>query len=468
MRTAFSIILVSIITLLLSNEVIAQSNQTVVDSLTLQCSKGDISACGMLRNIALTDTSASVRVAAAKTLTTQNGVIEVIRKSKYFAERRDLYKELYNKSEWNLAKIKDPFVLSDIAINDHDLLLCKEAIYIVSNQAIKKNADQLTKNLLIEMAYNESLPSPTRQLAIDYVYCPKYFKELVDIIEKNHEYDPRLAKFAAVNILSEDEFLNGYYEKLWIFPNIKIDYQSYDFGRLKRMRFDYDVSVRSDKQRMSMEWHAPLGEYIEELWDILQLHYGYIEIDKICEYLLRPFSIEELKEISNESDIFYLREVAKLILNGDMGPPLRPTKILGETDYDMLLNGICLFGYKLIKGENNYFIRLKLMLGEMIYSYFTMEAGETIFFELENGETVTLVNPQNEKTEIGEGAIGFGGSQAHGMELMLKIEDSDIEKLGSHKVQKLLIQTTNKLYEKNIKDGRSETFMEMINYIKGI
>ena len=44
------------------------------------------------------------------------------------------------------------------------------------------------------------------------------------------------------------------------------------------------------------------------------MHRGTININEICEFLLAPISKEDLLKISKESDVIYLREAAKNML----------------------------------------------------------------------------------------------------------------------------------------------------------
>ncbi len=58
-----------------------------------------------------------------------------------------------------------------------------------------------------------------------------------------------------------------------------------------------------------------MGGESEKITDIKKIHIGYIDISKICIDILSNIGKEKLLKISTESDVYYLRETAKLLLD---------------------------------------------------------------------------------------------------------------------------------------------------------
>jgi len=79
-------------------------------------------------------------------------------------------------------------------------------------------------------------------------------------------------------------------------------------------RLTYSIKIKTNKLTKSFFYQGEEGKMFEHDYDIKDLRYGLININEICEFILSPVSKENLLKISKESDIYYLRETAKRML----------------------------------------------------------------------------------------------------------------------------------------------------------
>ena len=98
--------------------------------------------------------------------------------------------------------------------------------------------------------------------------------------------------------------------------------------------------------------------------------------------------------------------------------------------------------YKLVRVDNEYFIRLRIGLGFTGSGNFAIDSGEVILFVLDNGESFTLYNPESKSIY----------TYKH---LVLKIDNQTMDLLSKYLIKKLSIITTEMLVDMKIKNKSS-------------
>ena len=285
----------------------------------------------VLADIALNDSDSFVRVTAINNITDQNTLkeiyknetnsynrITVVRKITDQNTLIDIYKNDPDKKVREIAveNLTDQYTLIDIYKNDPDISFRSSAFSNITHQ-----------NALVDIVHNGD--TYIRQCeALIRLNENESYQQILDIInkKKSNRYrgNHNLAAIAALKIIPVDKYLKNNYRSFKI--NIKLDqnfknyYYSYTIEKNNKTpsgtwrMLDFDIDINTNELTKSFNFNGKRGGTSESKDEISRLHIGNININEICEFLLSPLSKDDLLKISNESDVVYLRETAKRIL----------------------------------------------------------------------------------------------------------------------------------------------------------
>lgn len=255
----------------------------------------------ILADIVKNDTHYRSRLAAIKNITNRNVLADVAKNDIGYGNRKAAITRLTNQKKMNINKINDQHFLADIAKNDHD--------YSLVEAAIEKITD---KSILLDFAKNGKNLS-TQLIALNNLDEQKYYNQIINIIDQNNENKHNLAAIGALKIIPKDKVLMNSYKVLQIDTKINYRTQEYSHGG-KWKSLAYHIKIKTNKYTKSFDFAGTGGGLFESSSDIGKMNYGHININEICELLLSPLSKDDLLKISNESDVVYLRETAKSML----------------------------------------------------------------------------------------------------------------------------------------------------------
>ena len=88
--------------------------------------------------------------------------------------------------------------------------------------------------------------------------------------------------------------------------------QAYRAGTWRRLL--YTIELKTNKFTRTFNMKGRKGGTYETYSNVQKIHLGFIDINKICEILMLPLSKDDLLKISNESDVVFLRQTAKRML----------------------------------------------------------------------------------------------------------------------------------------------------------
>lgn len=382
--------------------------------------------------------------------------------------------KLFNLQKLKINKIKNQSFLADIAINSRIIDLYVAAVNkIKDNELLFKITQSNNKGAAVFALYK--FGEYPNYIQLD---TSKYYNQIVDLTNSNgtliDESHQALATVGSLKLLEYDNITKKYHKNLFVSSYVNLNHRTYS-GIDTSLSFVYkdyywlnwSILIKSDEINRGYKYDNVklLPQWIERS-ELNVMHYSLPKMDKICTDLLKSVSVEDLKRIVDASDIYYLREVARELLKEleSDNAPIRPSQNIAETVFENLTKATsgCSFAYKFIKGDSDYYTRLKIMIGTWALGSFSISPGKAVQFVLENGEEVTLFNSKKITTETGAGATGLLGSEAQGMDLFLKIENDDMERLSKLKIIKLRIYTSKELIEKDINEGQNQTFQEMV------
>ncbi len=243
----------------------------------------------ILSNIANDDKHWSVRKAAVETITDQNILVDIAKNNTEGYCRKAA-----------VEKIADQNILAVIAKNDTD--------WSVRITTVKKITDQ---KLLFDIAKNAKYLEP-RFFALNGLNGQEFYKQIIEIINQNNKTKHNLAAIGALKIIPKDKILNNNYEVLEIFVKIYDFTQPYTTGTWKKLK--YIIEIKTNKFNKSFNFVGRKGSTIESQSELQKIHFGHININEICEFLLSPLGKDDLLKIADESDVVYLRETAAKML----------------------------------------------------------------------------------------------------------------------------------------------------------
>ena len=119
--------------------------------------------------------------------------------------------------------------------------------------------------------------------------------------------------------------------------------------------------------------------------------------------------------------------------------------------------------YRLNKIDNQYYIQLKIMLGDV---YFLINQNDELMFKLKNDEIVTLKNTKYTTSCVGCGSIGFNGSKSQGINTSYFISEEHYKLLSQNSVSKIRIYTSNNFIDLEIKDKKSDILQKALKLIE--
>lgn len=126
---------------------------------------------------------------------------------------------------------------------------------------------------------------------------------------------------------------------------------------------------------------------------------------------------------------------------------------LVETSWVKVLTMTRTIYIQAIASDNVIALRMKLMLGAPP-EVFSVEEGESVYLLFSDDSVVKLINPRYTITSTGGGAIGFSGSAAQGLELILGAEDLS-KLMGEAKVTALRIKTSKGVVDQEISSDKA-------------
>jgi len=113
------------------------------------------------------------------------------------------------------------------------------------------------------------------------------------------------------------------------------------------------------------------------------------------------------------------------------------------------------------KVDSSAFINVKMMIGKV----FSIDKGDELMLKLDNGDIVKLTCIAYEVTCNGCGAVGLIGSQAEGLNVAYWLSKDQLDKLKTHKIVKVRINTTDGYVEQDIKEKNANKIITCINLI---
>lgn len=314
---------ISILIIYSFNITFAQSNSVQLNRLAIECEKGNTKSCEELKNIALNDTDMYVREAAVNKITDQNHLIYIAKNTSHSSTILDAVRKITDQNvladvakshtpiwvrEGAIERMTDQSVLADIAKNDESKFIRGAAILQITDQNILTYFAKNSKDLKLKL------------IALNRLDEDECYKQIIEIIDQNIKYkddqnrdEDNLVAIGTLKIIPKDKILKNYYEILEIF--IKMDENNSAYSGRWWRRLDFSIEVNTNNFKKSFFYMGRIGGEWEMVSFFGVLHMGHININEICEFLLSPLSKDDLRKISNESDVYYLRETAKQILN---------------------------------------------------------------------------------------------------------------------------------------------------------
>ena len=119
--------------------------------------------------------------------------------------------------------------------------------------------------------------------------------------------------------------------------------------------------------------------------------------------------------------------------------------------------------YQLCKIDNQYFIQLKIMLGDV---FFSINKDDELMLKLANDEIVTLKNIKYTTTCVGCGSTGFNGSQSQGICVAYNIDNEQYLLLKQNSVSKIRIYTSKGFIDLEIKNKKADILQKVLKLIE--
>lgn len=99
-------------------------------------------------------------------------------------------------------------------------------------------------------------------------------------------------------------------------------------------------------------------------------------------------------------------------------------------------------------------------------SIFSVKKGNNIMLKLDNDSIVTLQTIDDQISEKGAGAIGFGGSGAYGISLTCSVDKKSFEILSNHKVVKFRFYTNDGYIEEEVGPKKQDLISKEFQLVK--
>ncbi|MBU1011490.1 MAG: hypothetical protein KKG99_00675 [Bacteroidetes bacterium] len=265
----------------------------IIDRDLRETALGNITDQNLLLSIASDNKeSYSMRQIAINNLTDQNALFS-------FAENDQ---ELSGLRITAIEKITDQVILGKILMNEYgysnDLLLL--ALKNLNDQQI---LDNIAKNIRkSEILWN----------VLNLLNCDINYQTIIYLLNQNIERDHNIAAIAAIKAIPCDTILNQHYAILDLIADYKRGYDSYNVAFWRWI--DYTVKIEMNARVLTYQYPGKRGKKEETLSMVKILHEGKIDMNEICELLLSPLRRNDLMKIAETSDIYYIRETAKRIL----------------------------------------------------------------------------------------------------------------------------------------------------------
>ena len=217
--------------------------------------------------------------------------------------------------------------MADIAKNDKDSDVRIAAIENLTDQNILSNfakndansdvrvaaAKKITnQDLLFDIAKNGNY-TDSQYFAVNSLDEQKYYNQIIEIINQNKETKRDLAAIGALKIIPSDKILKNNYKGLIInvtldygFQKIQSTFGGWYLSKIGELRCI--IEIKTEKFSKSFRVAGADKSLIKNMDFIV------IDINGICEDILSHLSKDVLLKISNESDVVFLRETAKSML----------------------------------------------------------------------------------------------------------------------------------------------------------
>ncbi len=135
-----------------------------------------------------------------------------------------------------------------------------------------------------------------------------------------------------------------------------------------------------------------------------------------------------------------------------------------RTYWDKLVMAIdYTYYFQLSRINENYYLGLKVLLG----SVSSVDKGDKLILKLENGELVNLYCMEYSISCRGCGAIGISGSEMQGIEVDFILTEEVINKLGSKRIIKLRLYTSQGYIENQVKEKNADDFIRSLKALDG-
>lgn len=119
--------------------------------------------------------------------------------------------------------------------------------------------------------------------------------------------------------------------------------------------------------------------------------------------------------------------------------------------------------YRFSKIDNQYFIQLKIMLGDV---YFSINENDELMLKLINEEIVTLKNIKYTTTCVGCGSTGFNGSQSQGINVSYNISNEQYQLLTQNTISKIRIYTSKNYIDLEIKKKKADILQKALKLLE--
>jgi hypothetical protein len=234
-----------------------------------------------------------VREAAINKITDQSALKDIVNSNnRYYIIRA------------GINNLIDQNILSDIVKNDKDTYRCKTAFKRITDKSIIQDVFMNSKNIdfLLKYCYND----------FDVTH---HYKELMNII---NSYKDNRYSLAGLKLIPLDTILKRYYPDLKIFVKCIDEEDQYYMKNIIGLwiTIDFLIEVNLNGSPKQYFYKGQRGTELENIYSIGK-HEGIININEICEDILSPLSKNDLINISQKSDIKYLRESAARMLNSN-------------------------------------------------------------------------------------------------------------------------------------------------------
>lgn len=127
---------------------------------------------------------------------------------------------------------------------------------------------------------------------------------------------------------------------------------------------------------------------------------------------------------------------------------------LVETSWVKILTMTKTIYIQAIASDDVIALRMKLMLGARP-EVFSVEEGQSVYLLFSDDSVVKLTNPHYTITSAGGGSIGFAGSAAQGLELILGAEDL-AKLMGDAKVTAIRIKTSKGVVDQEVSSEKAD------------